>query len=299
MFKNLTVMGCSVCAAVSVGLAAFSMNAVADHSWAGYHWASKNSPFTLSLGSNLSSVWKPYLNTAAYDWKLSSVLDSVVVAGKTNPASCMPIKGRVEVCNAAYGSTGWLGIAQVWVSGTHITQAITKLNDTYFNTATYNKPAWRNMVTCQEVGHTLGLDHQDVTFGNANLGTCMDYTSNPAGPLSNEHPNKHDYDQLVNIYAHSESTTTVAKSTSAAAGQDLEQLPSAMTDLDFSRRGQWGRVIRNDSKGRPAKYELDFGGGRKIFTHVFWADISADTEAHDEDHHDSEAETSSRAGRGK
>lgn len=299
MLKGLVGIRTSVCAAVSLGLAAFSINATANHSWAGYHWASKSSPFTLSLGDNLSSAWKPYLNTTSYDWKLSSVLDTVVVAGKTNPATCAPVKGRVEVCNAAYGSTGWLGIAQVWVSGTHIAQAITKLNDTYFNTASYNTPAWKNMVTCQEVGHTLGLDHQDVTFGNANLGTCMDYTSNPAGPPSNEHPNKHDYDQLVTIYAHSDNATTAIQSTSAAAAQDLEQLPSAMTNLEFSRPDQWGRVIQSDSKGRPAKYELDFGGGRKIYTHVFWADVTAsDAESHDADHQGSEGNDSPRSARG-
>jgi hypothetical protein len=50
---------------------------------------------------------------------------------------------------------------------------------------------------CQEVGHTVGLDHQDTSLDNPNLGTCMDYTSNPLGPPDNEHPKKHDYDELV------------------------------------------------------------------------------------------------------
>ena len=64
---------------------------------------------------------------------------------------------------------------------THITQAITKLNDTYFNTAAYNTPAWRRLVTCQEIAHNFGLDHQDEAFDNPNLGLCMDYTSDPGG----------------------------------------------------------------------------------------------------------------------
>src|SRR5688572_31754287 len=51
---------------------------------------------------------------------------------------CRPTAGRIEVCNAAYGNNGWLGIAQIWISGAHITQGTTKLNDTYFNTDTYN-----------------------------------------------------------------------------------------------------------------------------------------------------------------
>ncbi len=49
---------------------------------------------------------------------------------------------------------------------------------------------------CQEVGHTLGLDHQDEVFDNPNLETCMDYTNDPS---TNQHPNAHDYDQLATI----------------------------------------------------------------------------------------------------
>jgi hypothetical protein len=40
------------------------------------------------------------------------------------------------------------------------------VNDTYFNTPKYDTSAWRNLVMCQEVGHTLGLDHQDEDFDN-------------------------------------------------------------------------------------------------------------------------------------
>jgi len=87
----------------------------------------------------------------------------------------------VEVCNAAYGTNGWLGVAQIWVSRRHIVQGTTKVNDTYFSTGKYNTPAWRQMVMCQEVGHTFGLVHQDENFNNTNLGTCMDYTNDRAG----------------------------------------------------------------------------------------------------------------------
>ena len=95
-------------------------------------------------------------------------------------------------------------------SADHITKAVTKLNDTYFNTATYNTPAWRRLVTCQEIAHDFGLDHQDEDFDNVNLGTCMDYTSDPREP--NQHPNEHDYAQLEAIYAHLDSTSTIGAS---------------------------------------------------------------------------------------
>jgi hypothetical protein len=175
----------------------------------------------------------------------------------------------VEVCSNSYGNTGWLGVAQIWVSGLHIVQGTVKVNDTYFNTATYNTPAWRNLVMCQEVGHTFGLDHQDENFSNTNLGTCMDYTNDPdgtiSGQLSNEHPNQHDYDELQTIYAHLDSTTTVSSSKAAS------QLPAAMRDIEFAGPGQWGRLVATTRNGRTAIYELDFGGGNKVFTFVILA----------------------------
>ena len=115
------------------------------------------------------------------------MLDTSIVPGRSSARKCRATPGQDEVCNANYGQNGWLGLASIWLASgtTHITQGSVKLNDTYFNTAQYNTPAWRQMVTCQEVAHTFGLDHQDETFGNTNLGTCMDYTNNPLGPPSN------------------------------------------------------------------------------------------------------------------
>jgi hypothetical protein len=72
------------------------------------------------------------------------------------------------------------------------------LNDTY---EAGSPAAERQGVMCQEVGHTYGLDHQDEDFNNANLGTCMDY---PNDWSTNQHPNQHDYDQLVSIYSHTD-----------------------------------------------------------------------------------------------
>ena len=161
--------------------------ALAFHAWGPYHWARTSNPFTLKLGDNVSSAWDVALLTASNDWSTSTVLNAPIVAGATNPKNCKAVAGRVEVCNSKYGNNGWLGVAQIWVTGgEHITKGTVKLNDTYFNTAKYNTPAWRNLVACQEIGHTLGLDHQDEIFVNPNLGTCMDYTNDPS---TNQHPN--------------------------------------------------------------------------------------------------------------
>ncbi len=254
---------------VVAAFAIFSSTASANHSWGNYHWARTSNPFTLQLGDNVSSAWDSYLNTASSDWSKSSVLDTQIVAGGANPKNCRPTSGRVEVCNARYGSNGWLGLAQIWVSGSHITQGATKLNDTYFNTATYNTPAWKQMVMCQEVGHTLGLDHQDENFDNPNLGTCMDYTRNPS---TNQHPNQHDYDQLNAIYRHLDSTSTVG-STSAAS-----RMPPQANQGDFNTPAEWGQRIRTSPDRRLELWVRDFGNGRRLFTFVIRADTRpADT----------------------
>ncbi len=269
--RQLFVAGAVVAATV-----AFMSPAEATHSWGGYHWARTSNPFTLKLGDNVTSAWDSYLGVASADWSQSTVLQTTVQPGSTNARLCKGKSGTVQVCNAAYGSTGWLGIASISITGgTHITQGTVKLNDTYFNTAGYNTPAWRALVTCQEIGHTFGLNHQDENFSNANLGTCMDYTNYPsgdpkiAGDPSNRHPNTHDYDQLVSIYGHADSSTTVAASTAGSAS------PSGQAGVDrgpAGAPGEWGRLVSgSESPRHVAVYERDFGGGDKEVTFVTWA----------------------------
>jgi len=233
--------------------------AQATHSWNGYHWARTSNPFTVKLGDNVSSAWDASLAGASSDWTRSTVLDTTVVAGSTRPKNYRPTPGRVEVCSAAYGSTGWLGIASISVTGgTHITQGTVKLNDTYFKTAQYNTPAWRNLVTCQEIGHTFGLAHQDEDFNNANLGTCMDYTNDPS---TNQHPNQHDYDELATIYSHTDSSTTVGAALPAGA--------SAVAVGNDER--SWGRLVEGSRASGHSVHVRALGNGNLVITTVTWA----------------------------
>ncbi|MBI3290792.1 hypothetical protein HYZ76_00755, partial [Candidatus Falkowbacteria bacterium] len=139
-----------------VGAATFGTLAYATHTWGGYHWARSSTPFSLQLGDNVTANWDGSLATASQDWSQSLALDATVASGQSN-FRCKATNGRVEVCNRKYGRNGWLGMAQIWVSGSHITQGTVKMNDTYFNTKQYNTPAWKQFVMCQEIGHTLGL----------------------------------------------------------------------------------------------------------------------------------------------
>lgn len=246
-------------ASVILSLSAVAGLAGATHSWGGYHWARTANPFTVKLGDNLAGSWDPYLSTSSFDWSLSSVLDTTVVAGIVNPKTCKAVPGMVEVCNSKYGRNGWLGIASVWVSGNHITQGTVKMNDTYFATAKYNTPAWKNLVLCQEVGHAFGLDHQDEDFANPALGTCMDYTNDPT---PNQHPNAHDYELLESIYAHLDTTTTLSQTPAASAGQEI----------DHNDPKAWGKILRSSSDKRSSLHELNLGKDQKVFTFVIWAE---------------------------
>lgn len=242
-------------------LGMFASMAYANHSWDIFHWARTANPFTLKLGDNLSPIWDSYLAGASGDWSASSVLDIAVVPG-ARLRNCNPINGRVELCNKKYGRNGWLGVATIWANEDHIIQGTVKFNDTYFTTAQYNTPAWRNLVMCQEVGHMFGLDHQDVDFTNSPLGTCMDYTSDP---VLNQHPNQHDYEELETIYAHHDSSATI--------GNKLWRTGANMEIADGGDKPEnWGKLIKKSRDGRESLYERDLGKGQKMFTFVTWVD---------------------------
>jgi hypothetical protein len=249
-------------AATTVVLAASMIvpQALATHSWGGYHWARTTPTFTVKLGDNVSAAWDAYLVTASADWSASSALDTVIVPGLAG-RNCRATPGRAEVCNGKYGKNGWLGIASVWASGQHITQATVKLNDTYFSTAAYNTPAWKNLVMCQEVGHVFGLAHQDENFANAPLGTCMDYSNDPN---PNQHPNLHDYAMLEEIYAHLDATSTVDSSAVASS--------PAKGNVDHDDPSSWGRMLRMAEDGRSSLHVKDLGNGDQVFTFVIWVD---------------------------
>lgn len=245
MRKKLLVL---VATALLAGVVAGT--AQATHSWDNYHWARTANPFTVPLGDNMTNTaysnWEGALSEASTDWTASSVLDSPVTAGQAgSPRRCGAQNGRIEVCNAKYGSNGWLGLAQIWTSGSHIVKAVAKMNDTYFNgnQSTYDYDAERH-VTCQEIGHGYGLGHQDES--GADLNTCMDY----ADALDNPHPNAHDYQQLETIYnSHLDSTSTVQFAPANAAPVAVER----------SDRISSSTIVE------------DYGNGYKIITHITWA----------------------------
>jgi hypothetical protein len=49
-----------------------------------------------------------------------------------------------------------------------------------------------------------------------------------------------------------------------------------MGQNDFDTPAQWGQLVRSAASGRIEVYELDFGRGNKVVTHVLWADGRGD-----------------------
>jgi hypothetical protein len=239
-------------AAITAAAGLVAMPAAARHSWKSYHWLRTTTQITPPVGDNVSSQWDSYLTTAVADWNRSTFIESALTAGQTTPSTCDPKPGRIEVCNGAYGQNGWLGIASIWLVNGHISQGTSMMNDTYYATATYNTPAWRAAVMCQEIGHDYGLAHQDENFRTDATNSCMEYTNIPAG---NEHPDQHDYDQLAAIYSHVHSGATAPAPSFKSAGNS---------------RATWGRSIGVDAHGRANEFERDLGNGVRMITHVTW-----------------------------
>lgn len=240
-----------------VMLAASNFPAGATHAWGNYHWARSSNPVTLSVIDSMTSDWDDNLDSAIADWNQSSVLDLVEEAGGDDARTrnrCSAVRDKLRSCNYTYGNNGWLGLAQIWVKGNHISQGVAKMNDTYFASPTYDETA-RTHVVCQEIGHLFGLGHQDES--GADLNTCMDYDSN----LSNAHPNQHDYEMLEIIYEHLDSS----------GGGKPGGKPNGFDNANLHAQEAWGTKVHESANGRSALFVRDFGNGYKIFTFVVWA----------------------------
>ena len=247
----------------------------AAHAWGSYHWARTTDSFALIVVNSTTGDWDGYVSAAAADWSTSPVLDLVEdPTGSTadrDRRQCRAPEGKVRICNYTYGQNGWLGIAGISIDAAgHIISGYTKLNDTYFGMSAYNSPDWRQSVTCQELGHNLGLGHQDENFNNISLGSCMDY-QNPPYPA----PNGHDLDQLASIYGHVDTYNSYTVADSGSGGGSSCTAPPGK-GCNRSATGQnsaeagWGIALHR--RGRHETYlRIDPDGTRHV-TFVTWAD---------------------------
>jgi hypothetical protein len=152
MMKGKSLALCTSVAAVGFLLTTAGI-ASAGNQWSCWHWE-KN---TISTQTAVGGYWGSIINSEFNDW---------------DTGTCINFTGGNEIIGDAgfYGNTGWLGIARILSYDPGlcaILSADALMNRSYLDGGSYGETADRH-VTCQEIGHTLGLDHR-----NRRSATCM------------------------------------------------------------------------------------------------------------------------------
>lgn len=183
----------------------------------GLQWGDGSTPNhpTLTLVDHSTGVfdWSSVLNDVESDLDdgfgtAMDVLTLSVGPGSTTGNLCTTnwnannetvVLNEIHFCNDDYGDTGWVGLSITWFfSATgEIVVAQTLMNDFYLQdtTSIWNSANAKLLVACQEIGHGLGLDHQN----GPKKQTCMNRMWG-VGQLAFTTPNQHDFDQLETIY---------------------------------------------------------------------------------------------------
>jgi len=211
-------------------------------------------PLRLKIANALTSDWDEYFTVAIEDWEGAARVDgdADVLSLQTerleaDPA-CTPIEGAMKVCNNDYGATGWEGINECLIMGDFIISSVAKMNEYYLHpdkfmgllqgsTATIQDK--RRYTMCHEIGHGFGLSHQDENFINADLNTCMDYSSRPQNNLR---PNPADYQALNRLYGDGEwgapeEETNPTRARALLRGQERQQRPTMTREFGYRFNG--------------------------------------------------------------
>jgi hypothetical protein len=124
------------------------------HQWGSWHWHRGG-----------SAVYIYVYNQCVYRyWECEYARRDI--HQRPHPVYLSPVSYHtdISVLDCYCGYTGWAGLAQIMnYSGSHILHAHATLNMTY---AQGYSSAYNQGIMCQEIGHTLGLTHD-------NLGSCM------------------------------------------------------------------------------------------------------------------------------
>ena len=213
--------------------------------------------------------WDAHLDGGSADWSASTVLDLNKISGGTNPTSCRP---DVRPDRGLQRLVREHGLARhradLGSSGSHITQATTKVNDTYFDTAPYNTPAWRGSSCARRSRTTSGSTTRTRTSTIANLGTCMDYTNDPDGGRAAQLLIRQRAPERARLRASSRRSTR----TSTARRRRRQAVPPAQPSATSGVGNAPPLLAGEPRERRPSTSTHLPNGGRRV-THVFWAPL--------------------------
>jgi len=130
------------------------------------------------------------VDVSTYTWNQAQGIDSTYVNG-----SCPGYGGThcIDLFDADYGATGWVGLTTYNYDGNQNLidgQVYIQLND--YNGYSLNGAGIRQ-VTCQEMGHSLGMGHNGAT-DSCMYGTIL----NSDSAL---YPDGDDFSQIADIYS--------------------------------------------------------------------------------------------------
>jgi predicted Zn-dependent protease len=272
--QSIVIAGC-----VASLLLGSGRPALASDTPSGYHWARKQTQFTLMVGDDVKNGWDSRLRQAIDDWNANGTVTLKEVNGSTNAQRCADTDGMVEVCNFDYGTQeGWLGLTRLFFNdtGDHIASVTVQLNDSFFDQANgqYNNEAARKHTICHELGHSMGLGHTTTT-------SCMNPSQDSV--FHNLTPIKKDFRTLAKTYDHKDSTTTVAgKQPKDKTGKHKHQHRKRKNEN--GTQGQEKRAERNSFfsptalpavpsglTGSDTEIVQHLADGRKMVTFITWA----------------------------
>ena len=132
---------------------------MAGNQWFCWHWPKNNIAVRTAVTVVTSEYWNTVISTEFGQWN--------------SPKTCLSLTNGSEITGDAkfFGINGWLGLARLldYDGNTcEIKKAEALMNRSYLDGPSYDETDDRH-VTCQEQGHTFGLDHRK---GPRNQ-TCM------------------------------------------------------------------------------------------------------------------------------
>ena len=161
---------------------AFAGGLLADHQWGCFHFPDPDIAFFNGCDGEYHDLVREEAFTDPDSWNSTIInLTEVGSAGTDD---------QINIFNGYYGETGWLGLTTIFPDGCVIRYGISYLNQTYLDDGSYTR-AQKSHVTCHEIGHNFGLDHN-----LSSNQTCMNPTI-----LTAPHPDAHDRELLAQIYA--------------------------------------------------------------------------------------------------